>query len=85
MEKRAYKELHRNEDIHWWYVGRRVIVKKILESLSAEKQDKKILEVGCASGGNLNMLSKYGDLFAMELDDESRNLAIKRNVEKNSN
>ena len=42
--------------------------------------DPSILEVGCGTGGNLAMLSRFGTLSAMELDDSARRMATDRGV-----
>lgn len=79
--------MFRNEDHHWWFVARRRIVQKVLDSYLPDAEKRRILEVGCGSGGNLELLSTYGTLYAMELDDYARELANTRGaclVEKGS-
>tara|TARA_Y100001970_G_C14239803_1_gene864170 strand:- start:521 stop:685 length:165 start_codon:yes stop_codon:yes gene_type:complete len=43
------------EDSHWWFLARRQILKKILDTyvITAKKSNHAILELGTASGGNL--------------------------------
>ncbi len=69
-----------NEDTHWWFVARRRIVKKILDRYLGREAPANILELGCGTGGNLQMLSQYGTLCAMELDDRARHMANSRHV-----
>ncbi|MFZ2171919.1 MAG: class I SAM-dependent methyltransferase, partial [Methylococcaceae bacterium] len=38
------------------------------------------LEIGCGTGGNLSLLSKYGVLTGIELYDEAIEIASKRNI-----
>jgi SAM-dependent methyltransferase len=80
MEAEYYEEMHRVEDIHWWFVGRRMILAAILERFFTGAVDGQILEVGCGSGGNLEWLSGYGELVALELDDRARELAGRREI-----
>jgi SAM-dependent methyltransferase len=81
MERESYKEMYNYENIHWWFVARRTIIKKILCSyFENDKSERTILDIGCGSGGNLQMFSEYGNVSAMELDDEARANANNRNV-----
>lgn len=79
MEREVYNKMYLYEDVHWWFVARRLILQKILDHFYSREKGR-ILEVGCGSGGNLHMLSSYGDVFAMELDDEAKNIANCRNI-----
>ncbi|BDB96289.1 class I SAM-dependent methyltransferase [Candidatus Hydrogenosomobacter endosymbioticus] len=80
-------ELCKSEDKHWFLLGRRQIISNVLEKFfalshgkTAATEAKKVIEIGCGSGGNLELLSKYGDLFAVEFDDEAREFATNRKV-----
>ena len=79
MQRLAYDEMNNNESIHWWFVGRRSILKNVLDNYYQDSR-KNVLEVGCGSGGNLHMLKAYGEISAMELDDESRAVANSRKI-----
>jgi SAM-dependent methyltransferase len=63
----AYLEMASFESRHWWFVGRRRILESLLSSLALQ-QGAKVLEIGCGTGGNLRMLSKFGAVSAMEMD-----------------
>lgn len=74
-----YCEMALLEEKHWWFLGRRAIAEKIIEQLKLPT-DVRLLDVGCGTGGNLTMLSRYGRLDAMELNDEARRVANSKNV-----
>lgn len=78
MGKEETKHLFQNEDSHWWFIGRRLIIRTILDRFLISRQNQRVLEIGAGTGGNLEMLSKYGDLYAMEPDNEARMIANKR-------
>ncbi len=65
---------------HWWLVSRKKIIRSILNIYLTPDKNKKILEIGCGSGGLLKLLSNYGNLSAIELDDFSRKNAQKKNI-----
>lgn len=78
MEEHIYSEINSHEKTHWWFVSRRKIIDKILSSFINKTTSKNILEIGCGSGGNLDLLAKYGSLYAIELNDEARENAQKK-------
>ena len=81
LEKEIYHEIALLEKDHWWYVSRRKNVDKIISGLSLTR-DCNILEIGCGTGGNLGLLSKYGKVHAMEMDSDGMELANKQQITK---
>jgi SAM-dependent methyltransferase len=45
------------EDRHWWFVGRRSIVKRLLERVVPPRPDALVIDVGCGTGANVAALS----------------------------
>ena len=80
MEVEIYTQMNQVEQHHWWFVARRKIIRKVLESFLPESNNLKILEIGCGTGGNLALLSEFGEVSAMELDQTARNIANKKNI-----
>src|SRR3982750_3167878 len=58
MMQHTYPIMYEMEGKHWWFVGRRRIlesfVREICRKLEAERP--RILDVGCGTGANLEML-----------------------------
>jgi SAM-dependent methyltransferase len=74
MNPAAYLEMAETESRHWWFSGRRAILSRIIKNLDLP-QNSKILEVGCGTGGNLQMLAKSGEVSALEMDANARAIA----------
>ena len=77
MNPAAYLEMAETESRHWWFSGRRAILSRMIESLDLP-ENSKILEVGCGTGGNLEMLAKFGNVSALEMDETARAIASKK-------
>ncbi|HCK04381.1 MAG TPA: class I SAM-dependent methyltransferase [Methylophilaceae bacterium] len=78
MEQKYIQYIAKIEDEHWWYRGRRAVISSLKKKLDLSP-DSKILEIGCGTGGNLEMLSSWGTINAVELDDHARITANLRN------
>ena len=79
MEKDFYLQYASVEDKHWWFVARRQIIQQVIQKLNLPK-NAQILEAGCGTGGNLQMLSRHGQVSAMELEEIACQLANQRQV-----
>ena len=77
MEPEAYREMAASEGRHWWFAGRRTILSSLIARLSLEGKSR-ILELGCGTGGNLDMLARFGEVAAMETDDAARAIALEK-------
>ena len=77
MDPAAYQEMAQTEARHWWFCGRRAIARSFIERLKLPPSAR-ILEIGSGTGGNLEMLAEFGEVFAMELDDTARQIALEK-------
>jgi SAM-dependent methyltransferase len=75
MERTVYHRLDQLEGQHWWFCARRKILTSVLKQFAPKHDGLRVLEAGCGTGGNLHMLSTFGQLDAFELDDEARAIA----------
>jgi SAM-dependent methyltransferase len=73
MEQHTYGIMNNVEDSHWWFVGRRAILESFLESIKSqiENQKSKILDVGCGTGANLEMLKQFGEAEGVDVSDDA--------------
>jgi SAM-dependent methyltransferase len=71
VERSVYDSMRAVEGSHWWFRGRREILRSQIERLDLPPRAR-ILEVGCGAGGNLKMLRSFGSVTGMEPDEPSR-------------
>ncbi len=67
------------DDRHWWYRGRRRIIRAELDRLPLP-QDARILDAGCGSGRTLEELVDYGEVAGIELNEDAAEVARAREV-----
>lgn len=77
MEQTIYLKMDRLEHEHWWFVSRRSIIETILQSqLLSIGRNSKILDAGCGTGGNLEMLSRLGcEVVGLEMEHGAAEIA----------
>lgn len=78
MEAQVFERMAELDSTHWWFVARRDILEELIRRVVRPPEGARILEVGCGTGHNLAMLSKFGMVEATELDPTARTLAANR-------
>jgi SAM-dependent methyltransferase len=68
MDSSVYRLMDQTQQTHWWFAGRRAILRAIITQLGLPARAR-ILEIGCGTGGNLPMLTQFGTVFGVEMDD----------------
>lgn len=80
MDRSAYASMSAQEGEHWWFVARRAIIDGLIAAHVPLPPDARILEAGCGTGGNLELLARHGRLDALEYDADARAIAAARGV-----
>lgn len=75
MERAVYQRMGELEGEHWWFAGRRAVLKAVIERYAALPPQARILEAGCGTGGNLELLKTFGAVDAIEPDEEAAGMA----------
>ena len=78
MDRAVYDRMAEIDRDHWWFVGRRRIVTALIDRFRPSREPMAILEVGCGTGSNIDMLRGFGRVDAIEPDDHARAFAAKR-------
>jgi SAM-dependent methyltransferase len=75
MEQHTYGIMDEVEGSHWWFVGRRAILESFLKDIKGSIRDPqspfRILDVGCGTGANLEMLSQFGEAEGVDVSDDA--------------
>lgn len=77
MEAHLYEELARQEETHWWFRGRRAVIRGVLERY-LPPAPRRILDVGCGTGGMLGLLREFGEVEGLESSDDAIRLCTAR-------
>ncbi len=76
MKKKYSRKYFKLEKTWWWFSARRELLDQILKKIN--KREMKILDFGCSSGINMNILGKYGNVFGIDKDKEAIKIAKMR-------
>jgi SAM-dependent methyltransferase len=79
MDEQYELRTHEVEDDHWWYRGRRRVIREALLALKLPPGIQ-ILDAGCGSGRNMMELAEFGEVTGLELADASVEAARDRGV-----
>ncbi|MBV9838050.1 MAG: class I SAM-dependent methyltransferase [Solirubrobacterales bacterium] len=78
MDDRLMKAMLDVDERHWWYRGRRRIIRAELDRLPLPA-DAQLLDAGCGSGRTLEELADYGAVRGIELNEQAAAVARQRN------
>lgn len=78
MDAEVYARMAELDSEHWWFAARRSILASVIRRVVRLPAKAPILEIGCGTGHNLEMLGQFGRVEATELNDSARKLAAKR-------
>ena len=78
MERIVYDQMAELDQSHWWYRARRAVIAALIRRRAQPPPGARLLEIGCGTGHNLEMLAQFGAVDALEVDETARTLAEKR-------
>ena len=73
MQQHTYSIMYEVEEHHWWFAGRRRIIASFVERICRElnRDEPRILDVGCGTGANLEMLVQFGKAEGVDVSPDA--------------
>lgn len=79
MERHTYAIMYEVEGAHWWFAGRRRILESFVREIVAKLNSSavppppppRILDVGCGTGANLEMLAEFGVAEGVDVSEDA--------------
>lgn len=81
MQKYLYADLYNLEETHWWHRTKRNLVSYFLKQNLSDNRSK-ILDVGCGTGKNLEVFSKFGNVWGIDNSNEAIIFCKRRGLKK---
>lgn len=91
MQQHTYAIMDEVEGSHWWFVGRRAILESFMETLVGPKSKvqgpksddngPRILDVGCGTGANIEMLTQFGSAQGVDVSDDALEFCLKKGLD----
>lgn len=67
MDPSLYHAFYEVEDRHWWFQGRRTLIATVLpEAMEGLPAPRRLLDVGCGTGGMLPVLAPHGTVTGID-------------------
>jgi len=66
------------EQNHWWFKGRRKIIKNILDRSLVNGENKTALDLGCGTGANIGLFEKYTEVIGLDSSEEALSYCRKK-------
>lgn len=78
MNPELYDAHDKLEDRHWWFEGRRRVIREVLRRHLLPKAKRRILDVGCGTGGMFPLLMEFGAVDGAEYSPDARERALRK-------
>jgi SAM-dependent methyltransferase len=83
MQQHTYSIMYEVEEHHWWFIGRRRIISSFIESIFDGFQGQpRILDVGCGTGANLELLGNFGIAEGVDVSTDALSFCRQRGLER---
>lgn len=72
MDDALYRDHDDMLEEHWWFVGRRAVVRDVLSRrLGGRDEHRRIVDIGCGTGGMLDVLLPFGAVEGMDFSEDA--------------
>ncbi len=84
MEQDEYRRMFELETTYWWFAGRRELVREwVAEALRRQASppaERQLLDAGCGTGANANMLRAFGRVVGADISYEALRWSRRRGL-----
>jgi SAM-dependent methyltransferase len=80
MNRDEYEVMYRQERGYWWFVSRSELLDLYLEQFLALPPDPLILDLGCGTGANLEVLGRHGTPLGLDSAPEALGFCRQRDL-----
>ena len=67
MNSDEYKKIYELEDLYWWFIGRRKLVKWLLQEHTPNGKESRLFDLGCGTGLNVSTFATEYKTFGSDL------------------
>ena len=71
MKSVEYATMAEREQSYWWHLGRLYIIQAYIQRATARKKTVKIMNIGCGTGGTIDMLESFGVVDNVDISDDA--------------
>ncbi len=82
MNTAEFDRMFAVEETHWWYRGRRALVRAALDRYAPLRRPLALLDVACATGMSFRFLADYGAIRGIDISDETIRLCGQRGIDR---
>jgi SAM-dependent methyltransferase len=80
MTRDELERMYRVEDTYWWFIGRRRLVRALIKRLLPGPRQRRILDVGCGTGGTLDAIGDLGDVWGADVSSDALDFCRERGI-----
>ncbi|MCG3141932.1 MAG: Ubiquinone/menaquinone biosynthesis C-methyltransferase UbiE [Anaerolineae bacterium] len=80
MLPHEYRVMFEIEEEYWWYRGLRVLLQGLIAQYVSADGRAKILDAGCGTGKNLQILAQHGDAWGVDIAPEAIEFCRRRGL-----
>ena len=80
MNTAEFDRMFAVEETHWWYRGRRALVRSALERHAPARRPLQLLDLASATGMSFRFLADFGRVRGIDISDETIRLCAQRGI-----